>query len=76
MMKLRLGRGRASFADAAAELGVAESELDAEFGIVELDPDMGVYAVMVDERTAEAVKGRPGVEGPFADPPIGPAGES
>lgn len=76
MMKLCLGHGRASLTDAAAELGVAESDLDADFGVVELDPDTGVYAVMVDERTAEAVKARPGVEGPFADPPIGPASGS
>jgi hypothetical protein len=74
MMTLRLAPERVSLAAAAGELGVAERELDPDFGVVELDPDRHRYAVMVDERAAARVQRRPGVEGPFANPPIEPFG--
>jgi len=74
MMSVRLEHGRASLAAAANELGVAEADLDGDYGLVELDPDASVYAVLVDERAAAGVQRRPGVEGPFANPPIEPFG--
>lgn len=72
-MTLELGADRASLADAARELGIPERDLDADFGVVEIDPDARRYAVLVDERSAATVRRRPGVEGPFADPPIEPS---
>jgi hypothetical protein len=74
MMTLRLAPERASLATAAGELGVAERELDADFGVVEIDPDRHRYAVMIEERAAARVGRRPGIEGPFANPPIEPFG--
>ncbi len=54
--------------------GLADHEIDPSFGVVGVDPDAGLYTVLVDERAA----GKLGsdaqwkTEGPYANPPIAP----
>ncbi len=59
---------------AAEVLGVSQKSLDADFGVVSVDPERGLYAVKVE---AEAVPSQPpaGTEakpysGPFSNPRI------
>jgi hypothetical protein len=56
------------------KLGLSESELDRDFGVVEIDRAHHQYAVLVDDCAAERVKGASGVEGPFSNPRIEPFG--
>ena len=49
-------------------------EIDAEFGVVPIDPDNHLYTVLVDEQASARVAGQPGVEGPFSNPRIEPFG--
>jgi hypothetical protein len=56
------------------DLGLSDEEIDAEFGVVNIDPKGDRYAVLVEESAAERVGKQPGVEGPFSNPPIEPFG--
>ena len=61
-----------TLAEAARLLRVVEAALDAGFGVVEIDPDLGLYSVRV---AADAVQDRQdegGFRGPFSDPKIAP----
>ena len=71
---MQLAAGRASVAGVRQALGLAADEIDADYGVVEIDPDQNLYAVLVDPRTAERVAGREGVEGPFSNPRVEPFG--
>jgi hypothetical protein len=74
MLTVKLDPSHATPSDASERLGLAEDELDADFGVVNVDPEQDLYAVLVDEETAARLSGDPGVEGPFANPPIEPFG--
>jgi len=67
--------GPATLEAAAASLGVEETSLDANFGIVEIDPERNLYSVMVEE-DASVPDSRSGKEfrGPFSNPKIAPTG--
>lgn len=56
--------------------GLADDELDADFGVVEIDPQDGTYAVLVDERAAGKLSNSSdwSVKGPFSNPRIEPFG--
>jgi hypothetical protein len=64
----------ASLAAVKRDLGLSDEEIDAEFGVVNIDPKADRYAVLVEESAAERVGKQPGVEGPFANPRIEPFG--
>lgn len=69
----------ASLETAMAQLGLVAEEVDAEFGLVPLDPDAGTYALLVAQEAGERVTaaetaGEPGVRGPFSNPVIEPYG--
>ena len=66
--------GAASLHAAAERLGVAPGDLDAEFGVIPVDPEQRLYSVMVEERASAAAAERPGTGGPFANPKIEPFG--
>ena len=74
LMTVELAPEAASLADAAARLGLAPDDLDAEYGVVPVDPDNQLYSVLVDEAAGEAARGREGVRGPFSNPRIEPFG--
>jgi hypothetical protein len=56
------------------DLGLGDEEVDADYGLVAIDPEEGRYAILVEESASARVAKKPGVEGPFANPPIEPFG--
>jgi len=56
------------------DLGLSDDEIDEDFGVVSIDPNSNRYAILVEEDAAERMGAEPGVEGPFANPPIEPFG--
>jgi hypothetical protein len=74
MMTVELDPEEATVAKAAERLGVEPDRIDAEFGVVSIDPEQNLYTVLVDEQVAAGAAGRPGVEGPFSNPRIEPFG--
>jgi hypothetical protein len=74
MMTVELDPEAATVANAAERLGVAPDQIDAEFGVVNIDPEQNLYTVLVDEQAATGAGDRPGVEGPFSNPRIEPYG--
>lgn len=73
-MTVELDPEAATVAKAAERLGVEPGQIDAEFGVVSIDPDQHLYTVLVDEEAAAGAAERPGVEGPFSNPRIEPFG--
>jgi hypothetical protein len=65
---------RASLDAVKSDLGLDDDEIDHDFGVVSIDPNRNRYAILVEDRTADRLGGEPGVEGPFANPPIEPFG--
>ena len=53
-----------------------ENEIDASFGVVEVDPAEHVYTVLVDEKAAAKITPTENwkVEGPYSNPRIQPFG--
>ena len=74
MMTVELEPGAADLPHAAERLGVDLQVLDAEFGLVPIDPDQHLYTVLAEEEAVAGADARPGVSGPFSDPPIRPFG--
>jgi hypothetical protein len=74
MLTLTRDTSGASLEAVKEELGLSDEDVDADFGLVEIDPDAHRYAILVEEDAASRVGERPGVEGPFANPPIEPFG--
>ena len=72
MLSLELPADEASLPAVRQRLGLDAAEIDAGFGVIPIDPDHGLYTVLVTPEAAERVKGTPGVSGPFANPPIEP----
>jgi hypothetical protein len=60
-----------TLAEAADELGVEVTDLDADFGVVEIDPEQGSYCVQVavDRLPPSAMPNQP-FRGPFSNPRI------
>lgn len=56
--------------------GLSRSDLDADFGVVEVDPERSLYTVLVDEKAAARVDPAQasGWSGPMSNPPIEPFG--
>jgi hypothetical protein len=57
--------------------GLSDEEIDASFGVVEIDPETYTYTILVEASAVEKVQ--PGgsisnVEGPFSNPRIEPFG--
>jgi hypothetical protein len=77
MFTLNLEPGEASAGAVRRRLGLEGSELDEEFGVVSVDPEKSLYAILVDERAAHKLEGNKSVQGPFSNPRIetfGPPG--
>lgn len=79
MVTVTLPPEDASLETAMAQLGLAPEEVDADFGLVPLDPESGTYALLVAQEAGERVTAgdaasEQGVEGPFSNPVIEPFG--
>ena len=80
MIQMAFPEGKPTLAEAARALGLEESELDPDFGVIETDPTRGLFAMRVEEaaasRAASAIAARASgsAEGVFSDPKIAPFG--
>lgn len=57
--------------------GLSDAEIDASFGVVEIDPETHTYTILVEQSAVEKMQaGRSirNVEGPFSNPRIEPFG--
>jgi hypothetical protein len=73
LMVVKGDKGAPTLVDAARQLKLAIKDLDADFGVVAVDPSRGLYSVR-----ARADQVQPGesseYRGPFSDPKIEPGG--
>jgi hypothetical protein len=69
-MTVRLDPDEVSLPAVQEKLGVDADQIDTSFGVVSIDPDQGLYAVMVEEGLAARAAENEGVEGPYSDPGI------
>lgn len=74
MMTVRCAGGAPDLSEAAGRLGVAAEKLDADFGVVAVDPDRGVYAVLLCDAADAPSTPAEDVEGPFSNPGVAPYG--
>jgi hypothetical protein len=58
------------------QYGLKDDQIDAEFGVIEVDPDEHTYTVLVDDSVVSRITSdkRWKVEGPFSNPRIEPFG--
>jgi hypothetical protein len=69
------GKDQAPSLDAAAQqLGVRTEDIDRDYGVVAVDPERGLYAVMVRADRLPPEKPADSYRGPFANPKIEPFG--
>jgi hypothetical protein len=63
-----------SLEEAARQLGVDVTAIDAKFGVITVDPKKGIFSVKVRSDALPNLKGDESGEyrGPFSDPHIGP----
>lgn len=67
-------------AEVRRRFGLADGELDPEFGVIATDPGAGLYTVLIAaaavDRVARSLAGDDPAEAVFANPPVEPFGPS
>lgn len=71
LLTIRLPQG-SGLADALRELRLAEDEVDRDYGLIEVDPDTGLFALRVSDVAAHRLAADTAAT-VFADPRIEPA---
>jgi hypothetical protein len=74
MVTLKLDPQRASLDEVRRLLGLAEEEVDAGFGVVNISPREHLYTILVEEAAAARVQGAAPVQGIHGNPRIEPFG--
>jgi hypothetical protein len=74
LLTVQLPSDRATVDGARSKLGLTGEELDAAYGVVPIDPDHDLYAVMVEEDAASRASAEGLAGGPFSNPTIEPFG--
>jgi hypothetical protein len=71
LMTIRSEHGPPTLEAAARQLGVDVTAIDAQFGVIPIDPTQGLYSVEVDAAQLPAeVAGQEPYRGPFSNPRI------
>lgn len=61
--------------DVKRRFGLRDDEIDAQFGVIEIDPQSHTQTVMVEAHVATRITGQAhDAQGPFANPKISPFG--
>lgn len=74
MVTLKLDPADATLKKIRARYELSHKEVDANFGVVALDPDKNLFAILVDEQAAGRLDGRDDVVGTYSNPKIEPFG--
>jgi hypothetical protein len=74
MMTLKLDPKDASVDRARDLLGIDDSAIDRDFGVIAVSPDDNLYTVLVEETAAEDIQNDQAIGGPFSNPRIEPFG--
>lgn len=75
MLTVKLGASEASVEGARTKLGLGDEDLDPSFGVVPIDPEHDLYAVLVDDAVVERANPAGLAGGPFSNPKIEPMHE-
>jgi hypothetical protein len=76
MLTVKLDAAEATVEGARTKLGLKPDELDLGFGVVPIDPDHDLYAVLVEDTAAERADPAGLAGGPYSNPKIEPLGPS
>lgn len=76
MMTFTYPGGTPTVQDVMRKYGLQAEEMDASFGVIEIDPEDHLYSMMIDSAAAERIQPGSGGElkGPFSNPRIEPFG--
>jgi hypothetical protein len=76
MMTVHWPDGEPTVQDVMNKHGLSADEIDAEYGVVDIDPERHEYVVLVNREAAPKLGAAPGEEyrGPFSNPKIEPFG--
>jgi hypothetical protein len=74
MVTVQLPVGETDLPSAQRRLGLADDEVDRQFGLVAIDPDHRLYTLLVTVEAAERIVGKGLASGPYANPRIEPFG--
>jgi hypothetical protein len=70
IVTLRLDPGKATLEQIQARYGLTSTEVDANYGVVSVNPDDHLYTILVTEQAANRIKCLPGVVGVYSNPRI------
>jgi hypothetical protein len=76
MITLRSPRGAPSIEEIEREYALQPTDIDREFGVVQIDDLEHEYTILVEESAVHRIRSTDtwSVSGPFSNPRIGPAG--
>jgi len=70
LLTLKLQPKEANVHHVVKKLKIPKEDIDLEFGVVNIDPKKGLYAILVEGKAARQAGKRREVKGPFSNPKI------
>ena len=74
LVTLKLDPKQATINQVIRSYKLAQSEIDKEYGIVNISPDEHLYVALIDEKAAQRLHGAKGMRGAYSNPKIEPFG--